>query len=140
VRSLKEVEIESRNCDIPLNEHLAVVRQYHEGDLATKESAQTYDLAAMLLGDEECKAAAATAEYLYTREVNNSSSYQEKGKKDLAHLKNVERRERHYFAAAAGQDALLESHYHPLEPIPEGCMGRYTTKTALSKPLGTVLG
>lgn len=65
VRSLTEVESESRNCDIPLNGHLAVVRQRHEVDLARKKSAQTYDLAAMSLGDEECKVEAATAEYLY---------------------------------------------------------------------------
>lgn len=67
VRSLTEVENESRNFDIPLNVHLAVVRQHHGIDLARKDSAQTYDLAVMSLGDEEYKVVAATAEYLYTR-------------------------------------------------------------------------
>lgn len=66
-RSLKEVGSESWNSDIPLNAHPVVVYRHHEVDLARKESAQTYDLTAMLLGDEECKVVAATAEYLYTR-------------------------------------------------------------------------
>lgn len=45
-----------------------------------------------MFGDEECKAAAVTAEYLLsTHEVNDPGYYQ--GTMNLTHLKSAERRE-----------------------------------------------
>jgi hypothetical protein len=41
-----------------------VICRHREVDFARKESAQTYDLTAMSLGDEECREVAATAAYL----------------------------------------------------------------------------